>query len=97
MKEHFYWVGLIICVFFVMFSLSILSSMAASQESAIVIQISNPYSFNVEVEVKCDWVNEKHEFDFHRKLVFMAGQVTRVEIPKTQRNCELWPYVQLFE
>jgi hypothetical protein len=64
--------------------------------TSIVIQISNPYSFQVEAEVKCDWNNEKQAFSYHKHLVFPSDQITKIEIPKTQKLCEIWPKVRFF-
>jgi hypothetical protein len=65
--------------------------------STLNIQISNPYSFDVDAEVKCDWNDEKQEFNFYKRFIFPADQITKIEIPKAKRQCEVWPHVQLFE
>ena len=74
-----------------------LMAAAMSPPSELVIQISNPYSFDVDAEVKCDWNEEKKAFEFHQRFVFPANQITKLQIPKAQKSCEIWPHVQLFE
>jgi hypothetical protein len=60
------------------------------------LQVSNPYSMDVEMEVKCDWDHTKQKFKFQKKFQFPSKSVTWVTIPRGSYRCQLWPRVNFF-
>ena len=79
------------------YSKDICTTETCRSPNTLTIKISNPYSFDVDAEVKCDWNDEKQTFDYHERFVFPADQITNIQIPKAQKSCEIWPHVKLFE
>jgi len=77
--------------------LTVILFAATGPSEQLTIQISNPYSFDVNAEVKCDWNEEKKTFDFHKEFLFPAESLTKIIIPKAQQSCEIWPHVNLFD
>lgn len=59
----------------------------------VTIQAANPYSFDVRLEVKCDWEWQRGRYRFHQFIVVPGKKSTMISVPNSLRFCEIWPKV----
>ena len=57
------------------------------------LQISNPYSLALELEVKCDWQSDRAKYKYYRKVYIPRKTVTNLSFPNHLKTCELWPRI----
>lgn len=62
-------------------------------QDVVVIQAANPYSFDVRLEVKCDYEWQKNQYRFYRIIVVPGKRNTQVSVPNSLKFCEIWPKV----
>lgn len=87
---------LAILVITIFSQLWITSSLEASTNQQIIqLQISNPYRWDVIIEVKCDWDNDQQNYRYLNKLKVIGKKITQVKLPSYLRKCELWPHINL--
>lgn len=55
------------------------------------VDLNNPYNVDVELEVKCDWNDEKKDFDFRRVIVVESKSSTTILFPRYYKHCQIWP------
>lgn len=86
--------SLVILCFGVGVGLGLLTRSAGATTNQIgIIKIHNPYSFDVRLEVKCDWNRQISKFDFYRKFVLPGKGAYVLVIPKQHSRCQIWPKV----
>jgi hypothetical protein len=88
---------LFIILFFVLFQINGNAKIDESDKetkNTVSLQVSNPYKFDAEIEVKCDW--DGKEYLFYRKLFFRGKEVTTIVMPSNIRKCEMWPHINLW-
>lgn len=59
----------------------------------VIIQVANPYRFDVGAEVKCDWDGKKQTYGYYNKIVVPGKNKILINIGKQYRFCEIWPKV----
>lgn len=69
---------------------------AFTKREGITLNVNNPYKFNVDVRVKCDWQNETKAFAFDRKFLLKRERVTEIKVPAGLNACQIWPHLRLF-
>lgn len=67
---------------------------AAPSSSQVQLEVNNPYSLQVNVEIKCDWDPDIEEWMFHRFIQVPGKKMTVVSIPNKLKNCQLWPKIK---
>lgn len=80
-------------IFIVIFSSIILSKVFYSYTQFVLY---NPYSFDVKLELKCDWNNKSKKFDLHEKYLLKSRNNKIIILPGYYKKCEIWPKVKLF-
>lgn len=65
----------------------------SERAGTVVIQTANPYSFDVRLEVKCDWEWQARRYKFHQFIVVPGKQQTLIKVPNNLKFCEIWPKV----
>lgn len=55
------------------------------------LELNNPYRFGVELEVKCDWNNDKKDFEFRKIYFIKPGKSLNIRFPKYYSQCQVWP------
>lgn len=64
-----------------------------TKNNEVVIQIFNPYRFDVGSEVKCNWDSKKQGFKYYKKIIVPGKGNLIVSIGKQYDTCEIWPKV----
>lgn len=82
--------------FLVTFFLGICVFGFSYREENIVIEVNNPYGFNIQAEVKCDWNESIKDFSLKKSYLFQAFKKTKIIMPKEYLKCEIWPNLKLF-
>ena len=80
-------------ILILLFQVSVLAQQKAERDT-VSLQVSNPYKFDAEIEIKCDW-NGK-EYLFYRKMLFKGKEITTVTMPNTIKVCQLWSHINLW-
>jgi hypothetical protein len=57
------------------------------------LQISNPYTLALELEVKCDWQPDREKYKYYRKIYIPRKTITNLSFPHHLKTCELWPRI----
>jgi len=81
--------GLLLLLLFFMAS-------ATKPSKTIDITLNNPYGFDLDLEVKCDWNNSAKAFLFQTKITVPAKRAIQVRLPSWHKKCEIWPKVRFF-
>lgn len=66
---------------------------ASASQPTVTIQTANPYSFDVRLEVKCDWDGRAGRYAFHQWLIVPGKKQTLIKVPNSLKFCEIWPKV----
>lgn len=62
-------------------------------KNSVIIQVANPYRFDVGAEVKCDWDGKKQAYGYYNKIIVPGKNKIFLTIGKQYHFCELWPKV----
>lgn len=62
----------------------------ASKPKETYIRIFNPTSYNVSLELKCDWSNKIRRFKYHKFYTLRGNSSVNVLVPR-RHSCQLWP------
>jgi hypothetical protein len=92
-KNNTHLVAYIWAVLLALFTFLWLTRSSASEEPIhfLELELNNPYRFGVELEVKCDWNEQKKNFDFHKFYFIKPGDKLKVMFPKYHHECQIWP------
>jgi len=87
--------ALSILVFFTVVSiLSYIAHSAGLQLRSLVdITAYNPYSLDVELEVKCDHDFKTGKFLYYRKIVVPGKASKTIRVPASLKKCQIWPKI----
>jgi hypothetical protein len=65
----------------------------SGKTGVVTIQTANPYSFDVRLEVKCDWEWQKGKYRFHQFITVPGKKQMLIRVPNSLKLCEIWPKV----
>jgi len=63
------------------------------KQNTVILEVNNPYSMEVRLEVKCDHDWTLNRFRFHRFISVGANQGTTIAVPNNLKRCQIWPKV----
>lgn len=66
------------------------------QDSQVELQANNPYSLQLNLEIKCDWDMDIEEYAFHKHIEILPKKTTVIQLPNRLKKCELWPKIKFF-
>jgi len=69
---------------------------AVPQSGTVVIQTANPYTINVDLEVKCDWEWRKGKYLFHKFITVPGKRKVLINVPNNLKFCEIWPKISIW-
>jgi len=62
-----------------------------SQQQTVNVTSYNPYSLEVQVEVKCDHTSTG--WTYYKKAIIHGNSKLTLHIPSNVRNCQIWPKI----
>jgi hypothetical protein len=94
MKEYIL-LGILFSILALLFGMRAVADLktVTIQKQEVVLSVSNPYSFNVDMEIKCDWTGKNYRM--YKRMLFKKKQITYLKVPSNLKRCELWPHVEL--
>jgi hypothetical protein len=82
-----------ICLLF--FVSSATAFLAAQQkENVVKIEVNNPYSLTIQLEVKCDYLPKRNNFQYHTFIVVPGKKQTILKVPNHLKKCQIWPKIR---
>ena len=66
-------------------------------DPVIEIQVSNPYRYEVEIELQCDWNSSKNAYNVHQYLLFAGHSIQTILVPDGTKSCRIWPHVRIWD
>jgi hypothetical protein len=60
----------------------------------VKIQTFNPYGFDVEAEVKCNFDGIKKSYKFYKVVIIPKKSYYVINVPNNLTTCEIWPKVR---
>jgi hypothetical protein len=76
---------------------AIASTIDNSKQDTIQIQVSNPYNWDVDIELQCDWNAGKNAYEVHQFLLFTGNSIQTIIVPGNTKSCKIWPHVRLWD
>jgi hypothetical protein len=85
---------LITAILALLLTMGLIAFSHADTGNYVYLRVNNPYSMDVQIELKCDWDDSKKEYKIHRMLHIKAKTMPTIVLPRTMRNCEMWPHIE---
>lgn len=102
MKRHhgFVFVEVVLLIFVVM-ALPVVMTQVTREHTndtsnTVEIALSNPYRFDVNVLIKCDWNAERKAFGYETYFLAKHDRITTVHLPNNPKRCQIYPKVLFF-
>lgn len=67
---------------------------AHQKESVVKIEVNNPYSLTIQLEVKCDYSSKTDRFQYHTFIVVPGKKQTILKVPNHLKKCQIWPRIR---
>lgn len=68
----------------------------ARTSNNIRVVVFNPYSFDTQLKVKCDWRNSTGRWRLNKIYSLDGKKKVAVSVPNDIKRCEIWPKVGKF-